>query len=378
MWLHSATERVRIFRGREKVLAACGELTRLCESCDQPGTLDQLDYQFSLPSCRRKRPTLLVIESCTAEGVQPIAAVLLYETMLFGMGTRIYTADFHEAARTVVAPPNLRSKAAMVAAETLLQRGALITQISYEGDEAQAAVSAIAGPQRRWASRVRQMSCYMPIGPDLETTFAQVGKRTRRNLRHYQRVAATELGANLVISPEISKEEFLAFNRASDYAVSDEVACTRFNTLKTCPTPLLVGLQEANGEWLAFLGGYKRGQDIFLVWQMNRSDKAKYSLSTTMRAHLMEYAVQLRSRRLYFVRGTTTSIVSSTVPEKLVDFVVTRPGVPNWLINKVAANGDDLPPYQGEIPALMRTPVWTGDVSFASEDGIMTLPDRAA
>ncbi|GAC1426410.1 MAG: hypothetical protein NVSMB62_23950 [Acidobacteriaceae bacterium] len=74
----------------------------------------------------------------------------------------------------------------------------------------------------------------------------------------------------------------------------------------------------------------------------------------------MEYAIQLRSRRLYFVRGTSSSIVNSTIPEKLVDIVLTRPGVPNWVINKVAGNGHDLPPYQGEIPTLLGSPAWWG------------------
>ncbi|GAC1420306.1 MAG: hypothetical protein NVSMB62_14130 [Acidobacteriaceae bacterium] len=321
---------------------------------------------------------MLVIESCTGKCIEPIAAVMVYQSMIFGFGTRIYAADFHGAARTVVAPRNLRSKAALVAAEALLKQGALIAQISYEGEEAQAAVSAIAGPQRRWASRARQMSCYLPVGADLDATLAQVGKRTRRNLRHYQRLAATDLGAELVVCPSLSKEEFLTFNEFSDYSVSNEEAFTRFNALQRYPLPLFLGLKDGNGEWLAFLGGHRRGADIFLEWQMNRKDLARYSLSTTMRAHLMDFAVRLGSRRLYFVRGTSSSIVNSTIPEKLVDFVVTRPGVPNWLISKVAANGDDLPPYQGEIPALFRSPGWNGDAHFTPEDGILTLPDRAA
>ncbi|GAC1426396.1 MAG: hypothetical protein NVSMB62_23910 [Acidobacteriaceae bacterium] len=208
---------------------------------------------------------------------------------------------------------------------------------------------------------MRQMSSYLPLATDLEGTLAQLGKLTRRNLRYYQRMTVTDLGAKLVVYPTLSEKEFVEFNRFSAYAVSDTESRKRLDTLQRCPLPLFLGLQDAGNRWLAFLGGHRRGPDVFLEWQMNRMDMARYSLSTTMRAHLMEYAVQLGCRRLYFVRGTSSSIVNSTIPEKLVDFLVTHPAVPNWVISKVAADGLDLPPYQGEIPALFRSSAGSGE-----------------
>lgn len=356
MNVRSSNERVRIVRGRERVLSVCGELSGLCESCDQPGILDDLDYHFNLPGFRRKRPTLLLIEALDADAVCPLAAVLVYEYQVCGLGTGVFAADFLGGARSVVAPVHLRARAAFAAADALMQGGGLIVQLTYEGEESPERLSLLAGAERRWAARERQISSYLQVEPNLEDTLAQLGKRTRRNFRHYRRLADTELGARLVPSPKLTREEFLAFNERIDFAVPAKQAAARFEALHRVRAPLFFGLQNTQGEWIALLGGHRRGPDLLVEWQMNRSDLERYSLSTTMRAYLMEYAVEQACRRIYMVRGTTSSIRNSLVPERLVDIVVARPGVPKWLIDKIAKVGEDLPHYEGRLPELLPNP----------------------
>jgi hypothetical protein len=354
MLLRAATDTVRIIRGRDQVLHACSELSALCTQCDQPGVLDHLEYHFSLPGFRRKRPTLVLVEATTRNGVHPIAAVLVYEYMLLGKGLGVYAADFHGGARAVVAPRTLRPRAAFAAAQELLRRGSILIQLSYEGEESPERLAALARPEMQWASRVRQLSGYIALEPTFDRTLGQLGKRTRRNLRYYRKMAEEELGAHLVIDPRLTREEFLEFNRTSDYAVPHRDAASRWDTLHALPTPLLLGLRSSSGEWLSVLGGYHKGPDLLVEWQMNRSDRARYSLSTAARAFLIDHAVALQCRRLYFVRGTVHSIRNSMIPEKIVDVVVARKRTPGWLINRVASAGEDLPSYDGELPALKR------------------------
>lgn len=355
MLLRAATDTVRIIRGRNQVLQASRELASLCAECDQPGVLDQLEYHFSLPGFRRKRPTLALVETATSASTRPVAAVLIYEYMLLGVGAGIYAADFFGGARAVVAPRALRPRVAFAVAHELLGRGSSMVQLSYEGEESPASLAPFADGLQ-WASRVRHFSGYVPIQQGVEATLSQLGKRTRRNLRYYRKMAEEELGAHLVLHPNVSRSEYLELNNRSDYAVTHREAADRWKKLQQLDSSLLLGLRSREGEWLSLLGGYRKGPDLALEWQVNRSDHGRYSLSTAARAFLIDYAVQQGTRRLYFVRGTVHSMRNSMIPEKIVDVVIAKPHVPGWLINRIAAAGADLPTYDGELPALRRHP----------------------
>lgn len=352
MLLRAATDRVRVVRGREKVLELGRSLDELCIRCEQPGALDHLEYHFSLPGFARKFPTMVVVETTTGAGVRPVAAVLTYEYQIAGVGTGVYAADFKGGARAVVAPRSLRPRAVFAAAEALLKQQGLLIQLSYVGEDSATRLAQIAQTRLHWASRVRNSAGYIPMESDLEGTLAQLGKRTRRNLRYYRRLAEAELGVSLVVAPRLTREEFIAFNRATDYAVPDDQAAARFNKIQDNPAPLFLALRSGQGEWLSLIGGYFKGPDAIIEWQLNRSDMAPYSLCTVMRSHLLEYVTHQHCRRTYFIGGTTHSMMNSMTHERIVDVVVSRPGVPGWLVNRIAATEPDLPRYEGRIAAI--------------------------
>lgn len=353
MLLRSSTDEVRVVRGGEEVLKLSRGLGDLCLSSDQPGALDNLHHHFSLPAFRKRRPTMVVVECRTPYGRAPIAAVLVYEYLLSGIGTGVYAADFAGGARAIVAPRNLRPRAAFAASDALLRGGGLLTLFSYQGDDPPEQIARFAASRKRWATRVRSSAAFLSISPDVEATFAQLGRRTRRNLRHYRRIVEEDLGAELVICPRITQNEYLQFDERSDYSVPREKALARFAKIEGSPNPLWLGLRDRRGEWLSLLGGHVHGPNAVVEWQLNRSDLHDYSICTAMRAFLLEHSVEQRFRRLYFIGGTTHSMGNALVREWIVDLIVSRTTFPRAFMNRLAAASEDLPPYAGVLPELV-------------------------
>ena len=354
MLLRSSTDEVRVVRGREEVLQLSRSLTDLCQQCDQPSALTNLEYSFARPGFRNRRPTMVVVETRSPYGKVPAAAVLVYEYQILGAGIGIYAADFLGGAGAIVAPRRMRARAAFAASQALLRKGGLLTHFSYEGDDSVHDLVHFGGSNHRWATRTRSSASYLPVDPDLEATFAQLGRRTRRNLRHFRRLVEADLGAELVVSPRFSRDEYLAFDARCDYPVPRSAALDRFHRLQQVPQPLFIGLQAANGDWLSLLGGYVNGRDAVVQWQLNRNDMREYSLCSAMRAFLLQHCVDEGYRRVYFIGGTTHSMGNALTREMIVDLVVARPGIPKPLISRVATALEDLPGYQGLIPELVR------------------------
>jgi hypothetical protein len=300
----------------------------------------QLEEDLARPAFARKRPTLVLTMGRGPDGADELqAAVLLYEHRIFGVGCRLFFADYLGAARAVIAPEGERIRTAFAAGELLLQQGALLIHVSYEGDEPRLGGEVgDTGLKPMWAMRRRQSIGYVQVEDTVDATLASLGKHTRRNLRHYRRRAEADLGQVVIDHPELSCDEFVGFSRACSYPLTEEQAVKRFAAIQhLSPKYLYLGLRAANGEWLSLIGGRREGDNTYIEWQMNRADMPNYSLCTVMRSHLIDYEVQRRSKRVYFVGGTTHSIRSALIPEvKIADLVVLHPWLPRWALKRMA------------------------------------------
>ena len=176
----------------------------------------------------------------------------------------------------------------------------------------------------RWASREREVAGYLSIEPTLDATMAKIGTRTRTHLRYYRRRAESQLGAEFVADAKISREDFLTLNRVSAYPVADDVAGWRYDSLRILKSPLLYGMRDRDGQWLSMLGGRHYASNMELQWQMNRADMTSQSLSSAMRAFLIEHEVKLGTQRIYIEGGTTHSMSHAFVPQKATDLIVMR------------------------------------------------------
>jgi hypothetical protein len=340
-WLEGSP--VRIVRGREGVLAWKDQLVELSRRSGPANAMTQLEHDLARPAFARKRPTLILTMGRGADGADELqAAVLLYEHLILGAGCRLFFADYHGATRTVIAPEDERARAAFIASEFLMQQGALLVHISYEGEQPRMDAAGrgrrTEGRRLTWAIRQRQTIGYVPVEATVDATLANLGKHTRRNLRYYRRRAEADLGQELIDHPELTRDEFVAFNRICSYPLTDEQALRRHEALQHMPSKYLyLGLRTATGDWLSLIGGRIHEGNTHIEWQMNRADMPSYSLCTLMRSHLIEHEVKCKTRRIYFVGGTSHSIRTAMVPEvKIADLVVLHYKLPRKALCRMA------------------------------------------
>ncbi len=330
-----------VVRGHEAVLKWREQLVELSQRCDQSGAMDHLEYYLGRRAFARKRPTL-VLNVC--KGVNRPdrleSAVLLYEQLVFGVASGLYSADYHGGIRTVIAPAELRARTAFAAGARLVQEGALLVHVSYEGEQCPTQVDGdrSAGRWRtvRWAGIPRPISGYLPLESSFDATLANMGKHTRRNLRYYRRRAEAELGVEFVPRVEMSLEDFLEANQSSLNLVPDEVATDRYRSMGRLKRPLFCGVRDSSGRWLSLIGGRRHEGTTEIVWQINRSGLPRYSISTVMRAYLLEHEIAEGTARLAFEGGTLHSIKHAFVTSSVIDILMHPKAVRTWAVRQLA------------------------------------------
>ncbi|MCU1224799.1 MAG: hypothetical protein JWQ42_2892 [Edaphobacter sp.] len=329
---------IRIVRGREPILQMQQVLVELSARCGQIGAMDDLAYFLSKLGALKKIPYLILIsrssesstksaENLSTDGL--VAALLLYEHKAAGYGIGIFATDDTTGRRTLVAPASLRSAVAMIASRKLLDLGARSVLISFRHDASTidpsiASVLQSATSVSRWATREREIVGYLPLEGTFDATLAKMGQRTRNHLRYYRRRAEAQLGCSFFPVVEMGRTEFLALSRGCAYAVTDDVAGWRYDSLKDLETPLFMGIRDKDGRWLSLVAGRRHHARMEVHWQMNRSDLPEHSLSTVMRAYLIEHEILQGTTRLYFEGGTTHSMNHSFIPERSTDLIVMR------------------------------------------------------
>jgi hypothetical protein len=302
--------------GHKNVLALHQKLSDLADRCGQGGVMDYLP--FFLSTCRfgGKVPHLLLLPDSAGE---LRAAALFYEYGIGSFSSGIFVPSDHCGERSVLAPEPLRSLVARQAAESLLDRGAHLVFLTLRNGDFSSIQSA-----RTCASRRRIALRTLPMASTFDATVAGMGSHTRRNLRHFRRLAEAEFGATFVPEADLPESKFLALNRHSLYPVFRWVAKWRFRYARGVPGSLFAGLRAADGSWLSLIGGRRRDGITYLDWQMNVKAFPAFSLGTAMRAHLIEHEVARGTRMLTFEDGTPHSMNRAFVPENVSDFILAR------------------------------------------------------
>ncbi len=337
---------IRLVSGRAAVLAMHGALVDLSARCGQTGAMDYLAYFLSVPATAEKIPHLILFTSARTPASSGVsvpaleAAVLVHEYQKLGFGLGVFVGDDMAGERSVIAPPGLRGKTIALAAQELMSKGAQMVLLSYKDRLPQRDELSLGDERKkgRWAwSRItRDMALHLPLEGTLDATLATLGKHTRRNLRTYRRRAESGLNCTFIPEAELKEVEFLAFNRACAYPAPEELALWRYNSLQNLPGRLFAGLRAGNGDWLSLVAGRTHHGSTKVDWQLNRDGFPSYSLSTVLRAYLLEYEIDRGTRELCFEGGTPHSMRHSFVPQTVSDLIVLRRGVRAFLLRRYA------------------------------------------
>lgn len=348
----------RIVTGRREILARMELLVEMSLRYDQQGAMDHLEYFLTAEDSLKKTPHLVVVGArVELDGVlseEPIGALLIYEYRVFGCGSGIFCTDDTTGRRTLIAPADHRLLVAKLAGEALLQSGALVVfqsfmEIASEAEEQRPAPilsqSLISSPSRsvrqtrrraEFATVVREIPSYLPLESTMNATLAKIGQRTRSNLRYYRRRAESQLGCTFVEDVRISRFEFKRFNRQCTYAVKDEMAGWRYDSIGTVPGMFLCGIKDRNGHWLSMVGARRYYDMVEIDWQMNRDDLPAYSLSTVMRACFIEQEICHGTRRMYIKGGTPHAMRFSFATDRVRDLIVLKRSLLVSLLRRIA------------------------------------------
>lgn len=352
-------------RGRDRILALQPVLRDLAAMTGQPGEADDLAFFLLSPDALRKDPVLVLSRAGPGEpSVRNLKdAALLFEYRVLGRGLRIFASEDATGRRTVFAAAHKRAVTAASAAAALLAEGAHLVHLAFQpkpdglpqsaDEHDEASVRRELPAAVHWSLTRRPIPLYLPLGPTFSSTLARIGQRTRSNLRYYRRRTEREIGC--VYQPEvrIHLREFLSFNRTCMYAVPDALATWRFQALKSIRDPLLAGIQDREGRWLALAGGRRRGPEVEIDWQMNRADRPQLSLSTVLRSCLIEAEIARGSQRLYIEGGTPQPIGRAFIRRPVAELTVKRDSTYVRLLTRFAGR---LLPEKNYIGQLLTEP----------------------
>ena len=369
---------LQLISGLNAVLSAQSELVALASRSGQTGEADSLVYLLTCllatPDIIPKTPHLLLIRELEtpAGGIaspsgELSAAVLVFEYDTPFGGSGFFVGYDPAGRRSVLAPRELRARAAGLAANFWLSRGAHLVRIAFSESHddsdllrnpvtgqapdaetlaAGTALPAVAAelrnnalnlPSAQWAVRETHPPIYLPLLPTLQATLARIGQKTRFNLRYYRRRAEKDLGATFVPDVQIGLNEFLAFNQECGFGVSTPLATLRFRMITTEPNCCIRGVRDSRGRWLAMAGIRRQNGFAELDWQLNHSDLPASSLCTVFRSFLIDYEISIGSTRLYIEGGTSHALQHSFLRQRVTDVVVKRNSLRVRLLDRLAS-----------------------------------------
>lgn len=342
---HDLSRRAAIVRGREAISALQPALAALSRETGQAGSMDWLSHQLHSPNSLKKDPHVVLfgrdavaLPRRTSTG-SLLGAVLIYEYQYAGLPTGVFATDDISGTRTVLAPASSRLEVLRQAVACLMRRNAAVVFASVD-QEAEPASQPQVPVRMQFAHRTRWIPTALSLGSTFDSTLAQLGARTRRNLRYYRRRAVTELGAQFVSHAHVTRDQFLALNSASTHPLSYEEAIWRhdlFERSRLLPTTLYAGMRSASGEWLSLIFGQRRDGMAEIEWQINRAVASHHSFSIAMRAFLLEHEVSLGTTELRFIGGTQHSISASCATNPVTDILAIRQGsVRGWALRHFA------------------------------------------
>ena len=318
-------------KGRKAVLELKPEITAFGRQIGIREAGAQLESLLADPFFGSKIPHLII--SAGAEDRR--FAVLLREYRVAGLPSGVLIPIDLTGELTVLAPREERCHASQDVMEYLLNRGAHVVMLSLNGIDFAAQT-----PERdlvaRYATQTRRLRRSIPLKPTLDETFAQFGARTRRNLRHYARLASDELKAVFHSTSHMTEDELLDLNAHSSYPYPEWVMRWRYRLLKS-PNGFCVTITINGSRYVSTLGGRRFEDHAIVDWVLNHTSLKRYSLSTVMRFFYLQHEIERGTKLLSFEGGTFHSMQHGFLEESVSDILGSRRQLSPRLLRRAIA-----------------------------------------
>lgn len=291
---------------RTAVLSSPNEILALGESAHallSRGTISmQPKFFLSTISPKIWAPRAVVVH----QGSAPAGIVYFKERRAAGFLTGVVFGDSSLDSMIVAAVAD-REWVFRAAVDALLQQKRVqsLRLVVAPGSPELSTLLALAGKSLDVSQTPIDYHSVLELPSSYEGFLDGLGSRTRRNFRYYRQRSEA---ADHCYVEEISFPEFheIAFSLLKESVVGADLKGVKraLNIFAAVDRPLLVGLREKNGEWLSILGGWYESDRAIIFFQMNSDKKhARFSLSTVLRAHLIESLIENGTDRLVFWAG---------------------------------------------------------------------------
>jgi len=304
----------------------------------------------------KREPILVVVSAPPAENnstAEDMAgAILVFEYRVLGLRSRFVTTNDRSGKQCFVAMNGAEPAILDACIEALCADGANLLLLAIHREDGQAGDRLLSQLRhkkvrhRRSAVRERRRKSFMPLLGTVDDTYAQLGRKTRKNLGYYKRLAEKELGATFEEQVQLDLESFLAINRRCMYAVPEDVARWRHACLSDLPSAFMSGVKDRDGNWLSLIGCRRWGTTVEILWQMNIDGYRDLSLAIVARSFLIESEIALGSTRLQIEGGAAHSLYGSFEEENILDFVRMRETLAARMLRfatrRVVQDGDEL------------------------------------
>ncbi len=322
----------KILRGEHQILAASGPLRSLrVRTGQQDDVTTDPEWFVSMTIASKRIPWVVEL----FDGEELVAAMLFAERLVSGFPSGYLKADGAFGEEFLICPPALSATyMPMLLGKLFDQRSVSIAHVaqSVNAETAFAHLPDETGIEVEWKPRPSHYR--LPLRASMEETLAPYGVRTRRNLRYYLRKSRSE-GCQFL--SELNGEERLeAVSSLTDrvtHNLSIKATLLREKTMQATREAFALGMRAADGSWLSYLTGWRRGQRTFVYWQMNHVTSGNSSISTAMRAFLMEKEIARGTKEIVFVGGTSLVLMRCCEEDLCVDLIARRRSLRSRLLS---------------------------------------------
>ena len=303
--LDAASCQIQIVRGEREILRLWPRIAKLHRDIGVLPEVNAVQHFFCLSRLRDCAPVILA----ACHGNQLVGAVYAGEPHIWGLPVGVVAVGYVSECETVVArdahitpvlDAALRHLAGCRRFHTIYVRDR-----SLQRDRLAEVLGGVPNICRA-AGRI-EITDTLLLRDSFESLLNTFGRRTRRNLTYYRRRAAH---AGIEFQHGLSSKDvrnacshLAARQRTSHY--SGRQLLTHLRALDQMPGAFWYGLRTSAGERLSLIGGWRRGETAYIVFQLNNSNAAydHISISVVSRSYLVEELIRVGVRKLEFMGG---------------------------------------------------------------------------